>query len=58
MRKIGALIGTARIGVCPSVCTSMSPQQQTRAVDVGRLLQRGVRRANAGSATLSAYVGS
>ena len=30
MRKIGALIGTARIGVCPSVCPSMSPQQQTR----------------------------
>ena len=55
-----------RYGVRPSVCPSMGPQQQTRCcrfVTVGPagrrfdlLLQQ--RRANAGSATLSAYVGS
>jgi len=57
-------------GVRPSVCQSVrlsnGPQQQglllwaRPAGDIDRLLhgaqQRGVRRANAGSATLSAYV--
>jgi len=42
---------------CPSVCPSVCPSM---AADIDRLLhgaqQRGVRRANAGSATLSAYV--
>ena len=51
--------------VCLSVCPSMGPQQQTRccgfaavgpAVRRCRSLQQ--RRANAGSAALSAYVGS
>ena len=45
--------------VRPSVCPSMGPQQQTRCCrtrDNDRLLQK--RRANTGSATLSAYVGS
>jgi len=52
--------------VCPSVCPSMGPQQQTPccslllwtrwAVNIDRLLQQ--RRVNAGSATLSACVGS
>jgi len=60
-----------RLFVClcvrPSVCPSVGPQQQTRCCrftgvgpagkkNIDRLLQQ--RRANAGSATLSAYVGS
>jgi len=39
--------------VYPSVCLSIGPQQ---AGDIGQLLQQW--QANAGSATLSAYVGS
>ena len=59
---------SVRLSVCPSVCPSMGPQQQTRccrfasgsggqkiSIDCG---SSGVRSSSAGSATLSAYVGS
>jgi len=45
-----------RYGVRPSVCPSMGPQQQTRCCRVAAVEDQ--RRANASSATLSAYVGS
>ena len=71
VRIVSGEVSTKRYGVRPSVspsaCPRMTgPQQQThccrfaavarRAGDIDPLLQQ--RRANAGSATLSAYVGS